>query len=154
MIVGAKLMIALLLLALLACQLWVIPTMAGEMAVIAPEFAHLRIPGLVMTTTLVACVELVLVSVWRLLSLISGDRIFDRAAFTWVNLIIGAVVAAVLLVALGMMVIDRAGAGGPMIAITGTLTVLTGAGLALVVGVLRGLLLQAAQLHDDLAEVV
>jgi len=149
-----KALIVVLFAALLVCQTVLVPTLAGNAAAYAPEFAGLQVPGIVLTVLLLACVEVVLVCVWRLLSMVAEDSIFARAAFRWVDVIIIAVLAAVVLVIVGMILIDRAGAGTPLALVGGILAIIVGLGIALLVVVLKELLRQAVQLEQDMSEVV
>ncbi|MEQ6897762.1 DUF2975 domain-containing protein [Microbacterium sp. KR10-403] len=149
-----KVLIVLLFAVLLVGQVWIVPAMAEDAASTAPEFAGLRVPGIVLTVLLLVCVQIVLVCVWRLLSLVDRDEIFQPRAFGWVNAIIIAVLAAVVLVIAGMILIDRAQAGSPFVLICGILAIIVGLGIALVVVVLKELLRQAAQLEQDMSEVV
>ncbi|WES63953.1 DUF2975 domain-containing protein [Microbacter sp. GSS18] len=149
-----KALIVLLFAAVAACQLWVVPQIAAGFAAAAPEFAALELPGVLMVGALLLCVQVVLVCVWRLLTLAARESIFDAAAFRWVDAIIATVVIAGVLIVAGMVVIDRAQAGSPFILITGIIALITVAGLALVVVVMRGLLRQATLLRQEMAEVV
>lgn len=149
-----KVLIVLFFAALVVCQIWLLPMIARDSAMSAPEFAGLQIPGVVVTIALLVCVEVVLVCVWRLLSMVAEESIFTSAAFRWVDVIIISVLVAVILVIVGMIVIDRAGAGTPLALIGGVFAIIVGAGIALVVVVLKELLRQATQLEHDMSEVV
>ncbi|MEV8271722.1 DUF2975 domain-containing protein [Microbacterium sp. NPDC077184] len=149
-----KVLIVVLFAAVAACQLWVVPQIAAAVAQAVPEYAALEMPGVLMVGALLLCVQVVLVCVWRLLTLAARETIFDEAAFRWVDAIIVTVVIAGLLIAAGMVVIDRAQAGSPFVALTGLIALIAVAGLALVVVVMRGLLRQATALRQEMAEVV
>lgn len=149
-----KALIVLLFAAVVACQLWVVPQIAAAFAAAAPEFAALELPGVLMVGALLLCVQVVLVCVWRLLTLAARESIFDAAAFRWVDAIIATVVIAGVLIVAGMVVIGRAQAGSPFILLTGIIALIAVAGLALVVVVMRGLLRQATLLQQEMAEVV
>ncbi|QAY60483.1 DUF2975 domain-containing protein [Microbacterium protaetiae] len=153
-VILTKALIVVLFAALLVCQIVLLPVLAGDVAHDAPEFAGLQVPGVVLTVLLLVCVEVMLVCVWRLLSMVAEDSIFRPAAFRWVDAIIIAVLVAVVLVVAGMILIDRAGAGTPVALIGGILAIIVGLGIALVVVVLRELLRQAVQLEQDMSEVV
>lgn len=153
-IVATKALIVLLFAVVLLCQVWAVPEIAASFARSAPEFAALRLPGVLMVGALLVCVEVVLVCVWRLLSLTAQNEIFDEAAFRWVDAVIAAVGAAWLLIIAGLAVLWQAGAGGPAIALAGLLALITAAGLALVVVVMRGLLRSATALRREMSEVV
>ena len=147
-IVAAKALIVVLFAAIVFEQVAYVPANARSFAQAAPEFAALELPGILLVDALLLCGQVVLVCVWALLSLAAEDRIFDNAAFRWVDIIIGSIVVA------GLVVLDAASAGGPFTALVGLISLICAAGLALVVVVMRGLLRQATQLRQDLSEVV
>ncbi|MCR2783658.1 MULTISPECIES: DUF2975 domain-containing protein [unclassified Microbacterium] len=149
-----KALIVVLCATVVACQVWMVPMIAAGFATTAPEFAHLETPGIVLVGALLACGEVVLVSVWRLLTFVSRDSVFDAHSFRWVDAIIAAVAAAGVIVVVGMTVIGDAQAGSPFLALTGTIALVTIVGLALVVLVMRRLLRQATALRQEMAEVV
>src|SRR5690242_19898675 len=47
---------------------------------------------------LILCVQVVIVSTWKLLNLVKADRIFSEVAFVWVNAIIRAIASAWLVI--------------------------------------------------------
>lgn len=123
--------------------------------------ADRRTPVLLIAILGVMTVQVVLVCVWRLVTMVQRETVFSPAAFRYVHLVIGAFVAAALLVlALGVAL-----ATGQVVS-TGVLALLGGVclavfGVALIVLVLRMLLAQAvardveaSQLGAELAEVI
>jgi len=154
LIAVTKALIVVLFASVAVCQVWAVPTIAAGIARTAPEFAHLEAPGVVLVGALLACAQVVLVCVWRLLTLVSRDSVFDAHSFRWVDAIIAAVGAAGVIVVVGMAVIGEAQAGSPFLALTGTIALITIVGLALVILVMRKLLRQATVLRQDMAEVV
>jgi len=101
-----------------------------------------------------ALVEIVLLCVWKLLSLVRTDQIFSQRAFRYVDIIIGAMAMAAVLIAGALIVIYGARAVNPGILLLGVLGIVVGVSLALLVGVLRGLLRKSLQLEQDMSEVV
>ena len=97
---------------------------------------------------------MVLVCVWRLLTLVRADSIFTPRAFVWVDVSLGAVVFATVLVVATLGFLLTAPAGSPSIVLLCLLGIVVGAGLSLLLVVLRGLLRKASQLEHDLSEVV
>lgn len=153
-IASLKTLLAVMILLILASQVFVVPGVAETTAYMYPEFAYLKTPGIVITVAFLLCVQLALVCVWRLLSFVRTSTIFSRDAFKWVDGILVLVVIATVIILLAFIILQVAGIGsGPanMIAAFG---VVLGSGFALLVVVLRGLLHQASQLEQDLAEVV
>ena len=103
--------------------------------------------------------QVVIVCVWRLLTLVASDRIFSRESFGWVDAIAWALAAAwtVWFAACGFVVgyvfvTPELRDPGVPIALTGT--VLIGAVVVLLVVVLRALLRQAAALRSEMEEVI
>jgi hypothetical protein len=153
------------LVALLAGSVFVQTVMAwlvaSDLEDLDPDYAYIRTPFLaIMVLGILAC-QVVLVCVWRLVSMVRRGTVFSLAAFRYVDVIIGAIVAAaVLTFGLGVLLAPgEAVAPGVVLLIGGVgLAIL---GVALVVGVLRMLLAQAvardveaAQLQAELEEVI
>jgi hypothetical protein len=103
--------------------------------------------------------QIVIVCVWRLLTLVRSDRIFSEQSFRWVDAIAWTIGLAWLLLAavsafiVGVIYVtpQLRDPGTPILLIGMTLI---GAVVALVVLVLRALLRQAAALRSDLDEVI
>lgn len=151
MITMAKGGIAVLMVAIVTLQVWIVPDFAAGMARFAPEFAGLQQPGIVLSAMLLGCVQLALACVWRLLTFAGSERLFDDRAFPWVDAIAALIGAAVLLVLVGSAVIGNAGAGGPFVLLLTGSAVLGGLFLVTLVGVLREVLRHAVLLQDQVA---
>ncbi|MFF2494761.1 DUF2975 domain-containing protein [Agromyces sp. NPDC058064] len=149
-----KALIAVMLLLLLSCQLFLVPGTAQNLAADYPELAGLQVPGIVIAVLFLACVEVVMLCVWRLLSMVGEQSIFGSDAFRWVDLILASIIAATLLIAVAGVLLFAAGVANPSVQLLCALGIVVGSGLALLVGVMRGLLTNAAQLQHDLSEVV
>ncbi|GAA5055075.1 hypothetical protein HNP84_006150 [Thermocatellispora tengchongensis] len=142
-------------------QAVMVPLLAIDMEGLNPEFAYLRIPILVIAVLGVVAVQVVLVCVWRLVTMVRRGTVFSHAAFRYVHIVIGAIVAAAMLVfALAVVLApgDPVPPGIVLLLCGGALAVL---GVALVVLVLRMLLAQAvardveaAQMKAELEEVI
>ncbi|MEU1631132.1 DUF2975 domain-containing protein [Streptomyces sp. NPDC020096] len=126
--------------------------------------AERRTPVLVITilgVVTVQVVQVVLVCVWRLVTMVRRGTVFSHAAFRYVHLVIGAFVAAALLVfALGVVLASGDDVPLGVVALLGGVC-LAVFGNALIVLVLRMLLAQAvardveaSQLGAELAEVI
>lgn len=153
-ILALRALIALMLLLLLTAQTVAVPFVAAGFAERYPEFAALRVPGVIAAVLLIVCVEATFVCVWQLLSLVSRDVIFSRAAFRWVDGIRFALIAATTIVAVSFVLLLVVGATTPSISLLAVFGVVIGGGLCLLVVVMRGLLEKALRLEEDLAEVV
>jgi len=125
------------------------------------ELAHLRTPIVVITVLGVVTVQVVMVCVWRLVTMVQRGTVFSHAAFQYVHIVIGAFVAAALLVFTVAAILAPGEAVPP-----GGILIMGGVGVAvlgvaLIVLVLRMLLAQAvardveaAQMQAELAEVI
>lgn len=153
-IVALKSLIAALLALLLFCQIGVVPAVAAQSAVRYGEVAYLQVPGIIVGVAFLVCVQVVLVCVWRLLSLVRADSIFSERAFGDVDVALGAVGFATLLVLVALVTFLATGMSTPSITLLCLLGVVVGLGLTLLIVVMRGLLRKASRLEHDLSEVV
>jgi hypothetical protein len=142
-------------------QTVMVPLLAIDLEELNAEFAYLRTPFLVIMVLGVVTAQIVLVCVWRLVTMVRRGTVFSHAAFRYVHVVIGAVVAAALLVfALAVLLAPgEAVPPGMVLLICGVVVAILG--VALVVLVLRTLLAQAvardveaAQLQAELEEVI
>ncbi|GGT47851.1 DUF2975 domain-containing protein [Streptomyces purpureus] len=124
-------------------QAVMVPLLATDLNGLDPDVAHLRTPVLTIVVLGTLTFQTVLVCVWRLVTMVRRGTVFSHAAFRHVHIVIGAIVAAALLVfALGVVL-----APGEAVA-PGIVLLVGGAGLAvlavaLIVLVMRMLLAQA-----------
>ncbi|GAA3468736.1 DUF2975 domain-containing protein [Nonomuraea roseola] len=153
------------LVALLAGSVFVqtvmVPLLAIDMEELSADYAYLRTPFLVIAVLGVVTAQVVLVCVWRLVTMVRRGTVFSEAAFRYVHIVIGAVVAAALLM-FALAVLLAPGepvAPGIVLLICGAALAILG--VALVVLVLRMLLAQAvardveaAQMQAELEEVI
>jgi len=135
--------------------------LARDLDDLDPELAYLRTPILAITVLTILAAQVVLVCVWRLVTMVRRGTVFSPAAFRYVDVVIGAIVAAALLVfALGAVLAPGEAVPPGMVLLIGGAGVAV-LGVALVVVVLRMLLAQAvardveaAQLKAELEEVI
>lgn len=153
-IVSLKVVIVAMIALLLACQLFMVPGVARQSAENYPDLSYLQVPGIIVAVLFLLCVQVVLVCVWRLLSMVRMSVIFSDDAFVWVDIILGAIVLATLLIAVSMATLALSNVASPSVMLLCALGVVVGAGLALLIVVIRGLLRNARQLQQDLSEVV
>jgi len=130
-----------------------LPGQFAYMAKESPEDAYLRWPLTAIFVFWVLCIQVVIVATWKLLTLVKHDRIFTQASLLWVDAIVGAIVAA-WLVLLGVDVwvaFQADDPGVPMLLLLLT-TGVTVVGLLMVV--MRALLRQATTLRTDMEAVI
>lgn len=138
---------------LIVFQTMSLPGQFAHMAQENPDKAFLQWPLTIFAVLEVACVQVVIVSTWKLLTLVRHDRIFTAAAMVWVNAIVWAIAAAWLMLAAvsAAVVLNADDPGLPMLLM---LMLVAGAALGLVVVVLRALLRQATELRSDMEAVI
>ncbi|MEU5364251.1 DUF2975 domain-containing protein [Streptomyces sp. NPDC005925] len=142
-------------------QTVMVPLLAIDMEGLDPDVAHLRLPVLVIVVLGVATAQVVLVCVWRLVTMVRLGTVFSHAAFRYVHLVTGAFVAAAGLVfALGTVLAPGEAVAPGIVLLIGGVGVAV-LGVALIVLVLRMLLAQAvardveaSQLRAELSEVI
>jgi hypothetical protein len=121
------------------------------------ELAGVRLPIVVILVLGFLAVEVVLVCVWRLLTMVGRGTVFSSAAFRYVDIVMAAVGAASLLTfgLAATLAPGEAVAPGVVLLIGGAAVMI--AGVALVVFVMRSLLAQAvardAEAHSLRAEL-
>ncbi|GAA0638832.1 DUF2975 domain-containing protein [Kutzneria viridogrisea] len=136
-------------------QVVVIPNAVADEAELYPELADRVAAYTAVGIIGVLCVQIALVAVWALLSMAHADRLFSERAFRWVDVVIGATVAAIALTSgfgVHMLFSTQPGPPAQILGVAG----LTFGGFALVLAmlVMRGLLRKATALEGELAEVV
>ncbi len=99
------------------------------------------------------CVQVVIVSTWKLLTMVRRDRIFSEAALAWVDAIVWAIAAAWVLL-LGLFFYLAINSGDPGLPLLLLLMLVGGAVLGLLILVMRALLLQATGLRTDMEAVI
>jgi hypothetical protein len=138
---------------LLVFQTLSFPGQFAHMAQESPDFAPLRWPLTALAVYWILCIEIVVVATWVLLSRVRADRIFDPASLVWVDVILGAIAAAwVVLVGLLLRVgIGADDPGLPMVLFALTVGV---AVVGLLMLVMRALLRAATTLRTDMDAVI
>ncbi len=138
---------------LLMLQLFSFPGQFAYQAARNPDQAWLRWPLTAFAGIEILCLQVILVSTWRLLGMIGKDRIFTEAALRWVDVIIAAFTVGWLLAAGGALwaVWGADDPGTPILLFT---LLSFGAVFGLVIVVMRELLRRAATLQTELASVI
>ena len=148
-----RVFLVLLFAVLVVFQTVSLPGQFAYMAEQSPELADLRWPMTTVTVFWVLCIQVVIVSTWKLLTLVKNDRIFTHASLAWVNAIVWAVVAAWVAL-LGVFLYFGFRAEDPGLPLL-LFLMLTGiAVLGLLMVVMRALLRQATTLRTDMEAVI
>lgn len=129
------------------------PGQFAHMAEENPELAYLRWPLTALAVLELMCVQVVIVSTWKLLTMVKHDRIFSKGALAWVDAIVWAIAAAWVLL-LGLFFYLAINSGDPGLPLLLLLMLVGGAVLGLLILVMRALLLQATGLRTDMEAVI
>jgi hypothetical protein len=138
---------------LLVFQTLSLPGQFAHMAQESPEDAYLRWPMTALAVFWVLCVQVVIVSTWKLLTMVKNDRIFTEASLVWVDAIVWAIVAA-WVVLLGVFLYVGFHADDPGLPMVLLLMLIGIAVLGLLMVVMRALLRQATTLRTDMEAVI
>lgn len=130
-----------------------LPGQFAHMAKESPDQAYLRWPMTAVTVFWVLCIQVVIVSTWKLLTLVKRDRIFSDAALAWVDAIVWAIAAA-WVVLLGVFLYFGINASDPGLPVLLFLMLVGVAVLGLLMVVMRALLRQATTLRTDMEAVI
>ncbi len=142
-------------------QAVMVPLVWSDMNGADQEVLDLRAPLLLIILLGIVTTQVVMVCLWRLLTMVRRGTVFSHAAFRYVDIMIAAIASASALVfALGVVLAPgEAVAPGIVLLISGAATVILG--IALVVIVMRSLLNQAVSreaeaslLRAELDEVI
>lgn len=151
---AARVLIALMLLGTVAVQI-LIPIIAIYEADYAPEFAHLLWPMTVLAILAIVCAQVVLVAMWQLVTLTQRDSVFSPHAFRWVDVVIGASLAAAGIIAIVFVWLALTPGVGPILVFGMVLAAMIFClAAAVLMVIMRRLLAQAAGMREYLAEVV
>jgi hypothetical protein len=148
-----RILLGLAFAALMLAQLRVLPSMYDDWVRGSPELAN---SGWLLTVSVLEllCVQVVIVCTWKLLTMVKDDRIFSEESLAWVNLIVGAMAAAwVLLLGTFLSVVGPGGPPGLSAAML-LLMLMAGAVMGLLMVVMRALLRQATTLRAEMESVV
>ncbi|MFW2513246.1 DUF2975 domain-containing protein [Demequina sp. SO4-13] len=155
LVIGAlRLLLVLLFLGALGFQA-LVPTTAADMGATYPDAAHLEAPYSAAGIAAIACFQVALAVVWRLLSLGATGQVFTARALRWVDAIAwcGAV-AAVMCLAVSSHMMFVESIGGPPAAFLWIGSLVGGTAFVLLMLVMRGLLSTAIADRTELTEVI
>ena len=161
-IVAVKIVLALGLAGSMAVQAVIVPLLAIDLRDdFGDAVAQVRVPLVVIAVLGIVTIQVVMVCVWRLLTMVRRGTVFSPGAFRYVDVVIGmTATASALLFALGVVLATGDAAAPGIVLLIGGAAGLV-AGVALVVVVLRLLLVQAIDrdaearhLQSELDEVI
>ncbi|MEQ7124190.1 DUF2975 domain-containing protein [Actinopolymorpha sp. B11F2] len=138
---------------LVVFQVLSLPGQFAHMAEESPDQAYLRWPMTAVAVFWVLCVQVVIVSTWKLLTMVKHDRIFSPGSLAWVDAIVWAIAAA-WIVLLGVFVYVGLNADDPGVPLLLFLMVIGVTVLGLLMVVMRALLRQATTLRTDMEAVI
>lgn len=138
---------------LLLFQVMSVPGQFRHMAEEDPDRDWLQWPLTVVAILVIACVQVVIVCTWHLLTMVAEDRIFTTGSLRWVDVIIAAMGVGWLLVA-GVLVGLAPVWDDPGAPLVLTLLLLGSGACGLLMLVMRELLRQATDLRTDLDAVI
>ena len=132
-----------------------LPALANELGGQYEETAHLVVPYAVVGILAIACAQIALIMIWRLLGLVASNTIFTVQSLRWVNAIVACGVAAALLVAsVPVHLLFFVRVGGPDVLVVLAGAVVGGLAFVLLMAVMRDLLQAATADRSELDEVI
>jgi DUF2975 family protein len=151
-VVALRGVLVVLLAGSLFLQVVMVPLLAVDLEEDA-ALAYQRTSFVVITILGVVTVQVVLVCVWRLVTMVRHGIVFSHAAFRYVHVVIGAIVAAALLLFALAVVLAPGEAVPPGVILLMCGAVVAVLGVALIVLVLRMLLAQAVERDVEAAQM-
>jgi DUF2975 family protein len=153
-----RILLSLVFAGLVAAQVWALPAMLPEIADPSLEQSVVRWAMLALSVLGLVCVQVVVVSTWELLTMVTTDRIFSGSSRPWVDAIVWAIAVGWLMllgtfVCVYYFVVDEV-SDDPVLPALLLLSLLTGAVLGLLMVVMRALLRQATMLRTDMEAVI
>ncbi|GLZ48721.1 membrane protein [Actinomycetospora sp. NBRC 106375] len=155
MVIPLRICLVVLFAVLVVFQTLSFPGQFAARAAESPQFAPLRWPATALAAFWLLCAEVVIVATWALLSRVRADRIFTTSSLVWVDVIVGAIAAAwvvlVGVVAWVGSVADEERGPVMLLLLVPTLVV---AVVGLLMVVMRALLRAATTLRTDMDAVI
>jgi|SRR5688572_3658415 hypothetical protein len=144
--------------ALVAAQIWAVPAVLPDLAEPTLERTLMRWAMGAVAVLGLACMQAVLVCTWKLLTMVTNDRIFSASSLPWVNGIVWAIAVGWLMlfgtfVCSYYFIVDEV-SDDPVLPALLLLLLLVGAVLGLLMVVMRALLRQATTLRADMEAVI
>ncbi|ACZ31002.1 hypothetical protein Xcel_1983 [Xylanimonas cellulosilytica DSM 15894] len=144
-----RLVLVLVFVGVLVAQALVFPLLAADLAWSYPEAAFLRWPLLVMVIAGLGMVQVAVVCIGRLLTVVAESSTFSRDAYRYVDGIILAGTVATTLAVAALAVQGTTGMLQPGLLLVTMGAIVGGAGVTLLIMVLRALLVRAVALDEE-----
>ena len=90
-VVPLRVLLVMLFAGLVVAQVMSMPGQFAYMAKEEPDLAYLRWPLTIWSILELLCIQVVICCTWKLLTLVTADRIFSEEAFVWVEAIMWAI---------------------------------------------------------------
>jgi hypothetical protein len=153
-----RILLAIVFAALLTAQFRAVPELLPDLAEPTLERSFMRWTMLTVAVLALACVQAVIVCTWKLLTMVTDDRIFSTGALPWVDGIVRSIVAGwtmllATFVCAYYFIVDEV-SDDPVLPALLLLLLLVGAVLGLLMVVMRALLRQATNLRADMEAVI
>ena len=142
------------LVVILFLQLIGLPWLSGVMAEDLPAEAYMQWPILALAIMGLGCVQVGILCTLRLLGFTRRGEIFSPRAVRWVDGIIGAFLAASMVCLATIVYQSNTVEGPPVWTFLLLVGVVAGIGMALLMGVMRTLLVQATTLRTEMDAVI
>jgi hypothetical protein len=102
-VLALRIVLAVVLAGSLFVQVVMVPLLASDLDDLDADYAYLRPPLIAIPLLGIVTIQVTVVCVWRLLTMVRRGTVFSHAAFRYVDIVIGAVAAAsLLLIGLGV----------------------------------------------------
>lgn len=148
-VLALRLVLVVLFVGVVLAQTLVFPMLAADLASSYPEATALRWPLLAMVIVGLLMVQVAILCIGRLLTVVAESAVFRRDAFRYVDGIVLAGTVATLLAIAAMVLQGATGMLQPGLLLVTMAAIVCGAGITLLVVVLRALLARAVALNDE-----
>jgi Protein of unknown function (DUF2975) len=153
-----RVLLATVFLALVVAQVWALPRLVPDLADPSLEQSLVRWTMLAASVLGLVCVQVVVACTWKLLTLVTHDRIFSAGALPWVNAIVWAIATGWTMLLAAFVgayyfIIDEV-SDDPVLPVLLLVLLLVGAVVGLLMVVMRALLRQATSLRTDMEAVI
>ena len=153
-----RILLGIVFAALVVAQVWGVAGMLPDLTEPTLERSLMQGGMAAVSVLALACVQVVIVCTWQLLTLVTNDRIFSASSLPWVNGIVWAAAVGWVMVFGAFVcsyyfIVDDV-SDDPALPALLLLSLLVGAVLGLLIVIMRALLRQATTLRTDMEAVI